>query len=125
MTPFAEALADTELVALVKGGQGAMFAEIMRRNNRRLFRLVRAVVGDDAEAEEIVQETYVRAYTALARWREDASLAAWLSRIAINEALGTPSPPAACRRICNDRREPGRRCTRTLRSPPPSNEHGE
>lgn len=80
-------LPDSELVALVRQGQGAAFGSIMRRNNRRLFRLVRAIVGDDFTAEEIVQETYVRAFAALASWRGEASLSTWLSRIALNEAL--------------------------------------
>src|SRR5438128_1681860 len=65
-------------------GRGAAFGQIMRRNNRRLFRLVRAIVQDDFEAEEVVQETYLRAFAALASWRGDASLSTWLSRIALN-----------------------------------------
>jgi RNA polymerase sigma-70 factor, ECF subfamily len=80
-------LPDSELVALVRQGRGAAFGQIMRRNNRRLFRLVRALVGDDVAAEDIVQETYVRAFAGLADWRGDASLSTWLSRIALNEAL--------------------------------------
>src|SRR5579883_19559 len=78
---------DTALIDRVRRGEGAAFAQIMRRNNRRLFRLVRAMIGSDIEAEEVVQETYVRAFAALATWRGDASLSTWLSRIALNEAL--------------------------------------
>ncbi len=81
-------LPDERLVELARQGQGAAYAQIMRRNNRRLFRLVRSIVGSDHEAEEVVQETYVRAYTALDGWRGEATLATWLSRIALNEALG-------------------------------------
>jgi RNA polymerase sigma-70 factor (ECF subfamily) len=92
LTAGAGANADTDsdfqLVTLVRQGRGAAFAQIMRRNNRRLFRLVRAIVQDDFEAEEVVQETYVRAFAALASWRGDSSLSTWLSRIALNEALG-------------------------------------
>jgi len=83
----AEGPSDSELVARVRQGDGRAFALIMRRNNRRLFRLVRAVVGNDFEAEEMVQEAYVRGFAALASWREEASLSTWLSRIALNEAL--------------------------------------
>ncbi len=79
--------ADDDLVARVRRGEGAAFALIMRRHNRRLFRTVRAMLGNDAEAEEVVQETYARAFAALGGWREEASLATWLSRIALNEAL--------------------------------------
>src|SRR5690242_12193165 len=78
---------DGDLVARVRQGEGAAFALIMRRHNRRLFRTVRAMLGNDAEAEEVVQETYARAFAALGGWREEASLATWLSRIALNEAL--------------------------------------
>jgi RNA polymerase sigma factor (sigma-70 family) len=86
-TAPADDLPDSQLVTLVRQGEGAAFREIMRRNNRRLFRLVRAIVGDDLAAEDIVQETYVRAFAGLAGWRGDASLSTWLSRIALNEAL--------------------------------------
>jgi RNA polymerase sigma-70 factor (ECF subfamily) len=85
--PGSDDATDRQLVALVRQGNGAAFAQIMRRNNRRLFRLVRAIVQDDLEAEEVVQETYVRGFAALAGWRGDASLSTWLSRIALNEAL--------------------------------------
>jgi RNA polymerase sigma-70 factor (ECF subfamily) len=60
----------------------------MQRHNRRLYRVARSVVQDDGEAEDIVQETYVRAFAGLAQFRNDASLATWLTRIALNEALG-------------------------------------
>jgi RNA polymerase sigma-70 factor, ECF subfamily len=87
LAPGSDDATDLQLVALVRQGKGAAFAQIMRRNNRRLFRLVRAIVQDDIEAEEVVQETYVRGFAALAGWRGEASLSTWLSRIALNEAL--------------------------------------
>jgi RNA polymerase sigma-70 factor (ECF subfamily) len=60
----------------------------MQRNNRRLYRVARSVVHDDSEAEDVVQEAYVRAFGSLDQFRGDASLATWLTRIALNEALG-------------------------------------
>jgi RNA polymerase sigma-70 factor (ECF subfamily) len=60
----------------------------MQRNNRRLFRAARGVLNDDAEAEDVVQETYVRAFTHLDGFRGEAQLSTWLTRIALNEALG-------------------------------------
>jgi RNA polymerase sigma-70 factor (ECF subfamily) len=60
----------------------------MQSNNRRLYRLARGVLRNDSEAEDVVQETYVRAFTHLESFRGDSSLATWLGRIAINEALG-------------------------------------
>ncbi len=61
---------------------------IMRRHNQRLYRLARSIVRNDGEAEDIVQEAYVSAFAHINRYRGDASLATWLSRIVINEALG-------------------------------------
>jgi RNA polymerase sigma-70 factor (ECF subfamily) len=81
-------LPDDRLVGLVRAGKTEAFAAIMKRNNQRLFRLTRAVLGNDHEAEEVVQETYVRAFAALEDWRGEGSLSTWLSRIALNEALG-------------------------------------
>jgi RNA polymerase sigma-70 factor (ECF subfamily) len=64
------------------------FRAIIKTHNQRLYRIARGVVRNDSEAEDIVQEAYVRAFAALATFRGDSSLATWLSRIVINEALG-------------------------------------
>jgi RNA polymerase sigma-70 factor, ECF subfamily len=64
------------------------FRTIMQTHNRRLYRIARGVVRNDGEAEDIVQEAYVSAFTNLHSFRGDSSLATWLSRIVINEALG-------------------------------------
>ena len=61
---------------------------IMQSNNRRLYRIARGILRNDGEAEDVVQETYVRAFTHLESFRGDSSLATWLARIAMNEALG-------------------------------------
>ena len=81
------AIADTELVAEARRGNERAFRTIMERNNQRLFRIARMVLKDDAEAEEVVQEAYLRAFSALATFRGEASLPTWLTRIALNEAL--------------------------------------
>jgi RNA polymerase sigma-70 factor (ECF subfamily) len=60
----------------------------MRRNNQRLFRAARGIIGTDWEAEEVVQDAYVRAFRALGTFREEAALGTWLTRIVINEAQG-------------------------------------
>ena len=83
-----EAMTEVELVAHMRLGFRAAFRTIMQRYNQRLFRVARGIVSDDAEAEDIVQETYVRAFAAFATFRGDASLLTWLTRIAINEARG-------------------------------------
>ena len=61
---------------------------ITKRYNRRLFRIARSILRDDAEAEDVVQETYVRAFTGLDMFRGDAAFGTWITRIAMNEALG-------------------------------------
>ena len=83
-----EKLDDQALVELARRGHAAVFRTIMQRHNRRLYRVARGVLGDDADADDVVQETYVRAFEHLAEFRGDSSLATWLTRIAINEALG-------------------------------------
>ncbi len=82
-----EALADEDVVARVLGGDVALFEVLMRRYNQRLYRAARAITRDDAEAEDVMQETYVRAYSALAQFEGRAKWATWITRIAVNEAL--------------------------------------
>jgi RNA polymerase sigma-70 factor (ECF subfamily) len=79
---------DAELVRRALGREEAAVRAIMQANNRRLYRLARGVLRNDSEAEDVVQETYVRAFTHLEQFRGDSSLSTWLSRIAMNEALG-------------------------------------
>ncbi|MGB8605936.1 RNA polymerase sigma factor [Bradyrhizobium sp.] len=80
--------ADAELVKLARGRDEAAIRSIMQSNNRRLYRIARGILRNDSEAEDVVQETYVRAFTHLQSFRGDSSLATWLARIAMNEALG-------------------------------------
>lgn len=61
---------------------------IIKANNQRLYRLARGILRDDAEAEDVVQDTYIRLFTHLDEFRGESSLTTWLSRICINEALG-------------------------------------
>jgi RNA polymerase sigma-70 factor, ECF subfamily len=77
-----------DLVARARGRDEAAIRAIIKDNNRLLYRLARGILRNDAEAEDVVQETYVRAFTHLDSFRGDSSLSTWLSRIAMNEALG-------------------------------------
>ena len=83
-----EALDDAQLVDLARRSNSDAFRTIMQRNNRRLYRVARSVLGDDSEAEDVVQEAYVRAFASLGTFRGDSSLTTWLTRITLNEALG-------------------------------------
>jgi RNA polymerase sigma-70 factor (ECF subfamily) len=75
------------LVAAACDGDPAAFETIMRRHNRLLFRTARGIAADAAEAQDVVQEAWLHAFTRLGSWRGEARLATWLARIAINAAL--------------------------------------
>jgi RNA polymerase sigma-70 factor (ECF subfamily) len=88
-SPIAPAGAtDIELVRRALAREEAAVRAIIQANNRRLYRLARGILRNDSEAEDVVQETYLRAFTHLESFRGDSSLATWLARIAMNEALG-------------------------------------
>ena len=83
-----DAFDDVRLVELARSGEAAAFRVIMRRHNRRLYRVARGVLGDDAEAEDVVQEAMVKGFQNLDGFRGESTLATWLTRITLNEALG-------------------------------------
>lgn len=86
--PDYAALADAELVDWVLRGFLEAFRVLMQRSNQRLFRIARGVLGDDAEAEDVVQESWLRAYAKLGTFRGESSVSTWLTRIVLNEAYG-------------------------------------
>ena len=86
--PLADTAAEGDLVARAIHGDGAAFETIMRRHNRLLFRTARSIVRNDAEAEDVVQEAWMRAWRGLSGYRGESKLSTWLARIATNEALG-------------------------------------
>ena len=89
MPGVAEAFSsDLLLVQRSLARDAGAFRTIIKTYNQRLYRIARGILRNDAEAEDVVQEAYVRAFASLAAFRGDASLATWLSRIVINEALG-------------------------------------
>jgi RNA polymerase sigma-70 factor (ECF subfamily) len=81
-----ELLVDAELVRLAREGSVSALRLIVRRYNQRLYRVARAIVRDDTEAEDVLQEAYLSAFRNLAQFRADASLATWLTRIVVNKA---------------------------------------
>jgi RNA polymerase sigma-70 factor, ECF subfamily len=82
-----QALADEELVSRVLSGETALYEALVRRYNQRLFRAVRSVIVDDAEAEDVLQEAWVRAFEHLRQFEGRAAFATWVTRIAMHEAL--------------------------------------
>jgi RNA polymerase sigma-70 factor (ECF subfamily) len=80
-------LPDDRLVELVRAKDLNAFEALMRRHNRRLFRVARGVLSDNSAAEDAVQETYLRAFTRLDTYHPTGKFGAWLMRVALNEAL--------------------------------------
>src|SRR3954447_11986202 len=81
-------LSDEELAARVLAGDVNTYEVLMRRYNQRLYRVVRGIVGDPAEAEDIVQQADVKAYLHLGQFGNRARFSTWLTKIAVYEALG-------------------------------------
>ena len=82
------AVPDEELVSRIRTGDLRLFEELMRRYNQRLYRVARAIVKDEDEAEDVMQQAYIQAYLHLDQFSGRSQLATWLTRIAIREALG-------------------------------------
>jgi RNA polymerase sigma-70 factor (ECF subfamily) len=85
--PAADLVADEVIVGRVLEGDIAAFEHIMRRYNQRLFRLVRSMIADENECEDVLQETYVRAFEHLNQFAGQAKFSTWLTRIAVHAAI--------------------------------------
>jgi RNA polymerase sigma-70 factor (ECF subfamily) len=77
-----------ELIARARGKDASAIALIIRQQNQRLHRIARSILRDDYEAEDALQEAYIRAFTGLDSFRGESRLGTWLARIVMNEALG-------------------------------------
>jgi RNA polymerase sigma-70 factor (ECF subfamily) len=86
-SPFA-ALPDTEVVRRVRAGDSGLFEILMRRHNQRVYRVVRAVVKDEADVEDVMQQAYINAFTHLDQFEARSQFSTWLIRIALHEAFG-------------------------------------
>jgi RNA polymerase sigma-70 factor (ECF subfamily) len=85
--PNPASLDDDALLRRIRAGDRDAFSLLMRRYNRRLYRVARSVLRDDAEAEDALQDAYLQAYRALPMFRGDSALGTWLTRIVVNAAL--------------------------------------
>ena len=81
-------LQDDELVARIRAGEKALFEEMMRRYNQRLYRVVRAILKNELEVEDVMQQAYVQAFQHLDQFAGRSQFSTWLTRIAIHAALG-------------------------------------
>lgn len=82
-----QALSDEEVIRRVQNGETALFEIIMRRYNQRLYRVARAILKDEDEAEDVMQQAYVNAYVHLEQFAGQAAFSTWLTKIAVYEAL--------------------------------------
>jgi RNA polymerase sigma-70 factor, ECF subfamily len=82
-----QSVPDAEVVDRVRAGETGLYELLMRRYNQRLFRMIRSVLSDDVEAEDVLQETWVRAYEHLDQFEGRSSFATWATKIAYHEAL--------------------------------------
>lgn len=80
-------ISDEEVVRRVRAGETGLFEVVMRRYNQRLYRVARAILRDDAEAEDVTQQAYVNAYRHLDQFAGRALFSTWLTKIAVHEAL--------------------------------------
>jgi len=80
-------ITDEALVAKVLAGQAQLYEILIRRHNRRLYRAIRAVLRNDAEVDDVMQDAYVNAFTHLSQFRGGARFSTWLTRIAVYEAF--------------------------------------
>jgi len=85
---FLLATEEAQLVEAARRREPGAIRQIIRHQNRRLYRIARSILQDDSEAEDVLQEAYARAFTSLDGFRGDARFGTWLARIVMNEALG-------------------------------------
>ncbi len=83
----AEPPSDEDVIRRIRAGDTALFEVLMRRYNQRLYRVARGIVRDHAEAEDVMQQAYINAYTHLHQYEQRGSFASWLTRIAVHEAF--------------------------------------
>ncbi len=80
---------EEELIDLIKKGEKELYEQIMRKYNQKLYRIARSIVKNDADVEDILQETYLKAYESLAQFQNRSQFSTWIIRILINQANAT------------------------------------
>jgi RNA polymerase sigma-70 factor (ECF subfamily) len=118
-----ESLPDSEIVKRVRAGDRALFEILMRRHNQQIYRAARAIVKNETEVEDVMQQAYINAYLHLDQFEERSQFSTWLTRIAVNEAIGRREKTRAAQLI-NERLEENRgKVVDTFTSSQPSPEH--
>jgi RNA polymerase sigma-70 factor, ECF subfamily len=85
--PPSSTLPDVEIVRRIQAGDRALFEILMRRHNQRVYRAARAIVSDETEVEDVMQQAYINAFTHLHQFEERSLFSTWLTRIVVNEAV--------------------------------------
>jgi RNA polymerase sigma factor (sigma-70 family) len=80
---------EEEIIDQIKNGNKSLYGLLIQKYNQRLYRIARAIVGKDADLEDIMQETYIKAYQNLAQFRKESQFSTWIIRILINNANAT------------------------------------
>ena len=99
--------AEAEIIRQAVRKDEAAIRAIIQQHNRRLYRVARSIVRDDADAEDVLQEAYLHAFSALAEFRGEAALSTWLTRIVVNEALQRLRRPREAVAPTEEKRTPG------------------
>ncbi len=117
-------LTDAEIVTRVRAGDRALFEILMRRHNQRIYRVARAIVKDEDEAEDVMQQAYINAFTHLHQFEERSQFATWLTRITLNEAFGRrrKMQSESLARVPSDLREDSGAFMESITSPQPDPE---
>ena len=102
-----ESLSDSEIVKRVRAGDRALFEILMRRHNQQIYRAARAIVKNETEVEDVMQQAYINAYLHLDQFEERSQFSTWLTRIAVNEAIARREKTKTAERI-NERLEENR-----------------
>jgi RNA polymerase sigma-70 factor, ECF subfamily len=102
-----ESLSDSEIVKRVRAGDRALFEILMRRHNQQIYRAARAIVKNETEVEDVMQQAYINAYLHLDQFEERSQFSTWLTRIAVNEAIGRREKTKTAERL-NERLEENR-----------------
>lgn len=84
---FNRKLDESDIIDRVLNGEKDFFELLIRRNNQKLYRTIRAYIKDDAEIQDVIQDSYIKAFLKLSQFRKESLFSTWLIRIAINEAL--------------------------------------
>jgi RNA polymerase sigma-70 factor (ECF subfamily) len=119
--PLSDA-SDREIVQRVLAGETALFEVLMRRHNQRVYRATRAVLKDEAEAEDAMQQAYINAFTHLHQFQERAEFSTWLTRIALNEAFARRQKMRLAESVARQVEEENGTSMNAMRSPQPDPE---